>query len=115
MRYQINILIVILILTASTASVAQNDYSIKIDPSNGNRFFTFKSDKGAVIFNHDLHQDIMKTDSCIPCHKTKTPTKGHTMTRFDQRYAHAFCKGCHKDKGKGPTECHECHKETRRR
>jgi hypothetical protein len=33
------------------------------------------------------------------------------MTRFDERVAHHFCRGCHRDKGRGPVECHECHKD----
>ncbi|MEI7817129.1 MAG: cytochrome c3 family protein, partial [Desulfuromonadales bacterium] len=66
---------------------------------------------GNVRFNHDLHQAVMKAEFCLPCHKTKTPTKAQTMTRFDQRIAHSFCKGCHREKGRGPVECHECHKE----
>jgi hypothetical protein len=33
------------------------------------------------------------------------------MTRFDQKVAHYFCKGCHREMGAGPVECHECHKE----
>lgn len=71
--------------------------------------FIFKSPKGDVTFNHNLHQIVMKTASCLPCHKTKTPTKELSMSRFDQKAAHSFCKGCHKLQG-GPVECHECHK-----
>jgi hypothetical protein len=89
---------------------AEDDYTVSIDPATKERYFIFKASKGNVRFNHDLHQVVMKTESCIPCHKTKTPTKEHKMSRFDQRVAHSFCKGCHREKGLGPQECHECHK-----
>ncbi|MBI5484236.1 MAG: cytochrome c3 family protein [Deltaproteobacteria bacterium] len=79
------------------------------DPATNATVFVFKADRGDVRFNHDLHRNELKAESCIPCHKTKTPTKEHTMTRFDQRIAHYFCKGCHREMGRGPVECHECH------
>lgn len=111
MQYRHYVILVFAIFFSVTPSRAEDEYTIYTDPATNNRYFTFKSSKGNVRFNHDLHQAIMKSESCIPCHKTKTPTKGHTMTRFDQRYAHAFCKGCHKERDHGPVECHECHKE----
>lgn len=101
-------------LAIVSTSIAEDDYSIHTDPVTKARYFNFKSPKGDVRFNHDLHQMLMKTDECIPCHKTKTPTKEHKMSRFDQRSAHSFCKGCHKDSGQGPLECHECHKQTKK-
>jgi hypothetical protein len=110
MKFQRSISIVIVILCFSSFSWAENEHAIRTDPVTKERYFLFPSSKGNVRFNHDLHQAEMKDDSCIPCHKTRTPTKVHTMTRFDQRVAHSFCKGCHREKGRGPLECHECHK-----
>lgn len=103
-------IIIIATFCFAYSSQAEDDYSVRIDPVTKARFLIFKSDKGDVRFNHDLHQSEMKAESCLPCHKTKTPTKKHTMTRFDQRVAHYFCKGCHRELGRGPVECHECHK-----
>lgn len=114
MKYLYIMIYSLMILSVASTTLAQNDYVIMTDPGTGNRYFTFRSEKGTVFFDHDKHQVVMKTDSCVPCHKTKTPTSGHTMTRFDQRYAHAFCKGCHREKGQGPVECHECHKENKK-
>jgi hypothetical protein len=104
---------ILFLLTLSYASPvrAGDDYDIRTDPVSKDRYFVFKSSKGDVRFNHNLHQARMHAESCLPCHKTKTPTKAHSMTRFEQRYAHAFCKGCHREMGAGPVECHECHKE----
>ncbi|MDD2897137.1 MAG: cytochrome c3 family protein [Desulfuromonadaceae bacterium] len=110
MRYQFCLVLILAAFCYTSSSYAENDYSVSIDPVTKDRFLTFKSDKGNVRFNHDLHQAEMKAESCFPCHKTKTPTKAHTMTRFDQRVAHYFCKGCHRELNRGPVECHECHK-----
>jgi len=69
----------------------------------------FPASKGNVHFSHDFHVMVLKNEECIPCHKTNTPSAKDTKSRFDQRVAHYFCRGCHLDKGRGPTECHGCH------
>lgn len=99
-----------LILPALVVHAGENNYTATYDKINKATIFIFKADRGDVRFNHDLHQQNMKSDSCIPCHKTELPTKKATLTRLDQRKAHYFCKGCHHTRGVGPTECHECHK-----
>ncbi|GAC1468322.1 MAG: hypothetical protein PVSMB11_03950 [Desulfuromonadaceae bacterium] len=113
MRYRHGIILILAILCFAALSQAEDDYTIRTDRATKERYFIFNSPKGYVRFNHDRHQAEMKAESCIPCHKTKTPTKPHTMTRFDERAAHSFCRGCHREKGLGPLECHECHKEKR--
>jgi len=114
MRYQqIYVFILVTLCFASTLLAGQSEYTIRHDPATKEHYFIFESPKGNVRFNHDLHKAVMKAESCLPCHKTKTPTKAHTMTRFNQRFAHSFCKGCHQEKGSGPVECHECHKENK--
>lgn len=103
-----------LILTCfASTSLANDEFTIRTDPATKERYFIFTSSKGDVRFNHDMHQAIMKTESCLPCHKTNTPTKEHMLSRFDAKVAHYFCKGCHREKGRGPTECHQCHKESK--
>ncbi len=109
MCYRHFILFILMFFCFATPSQAEDEYTIRTDPVTKERYFIFKSPKGDVRFNHEQHQARMKAESCLPCHKTRTPTKGHTMTRFDERVAHYFCKGCHREKGRGPTECHECH------
>lgn len=108
-----HIILILIILCFTTPALSQDDYSIRKDPVTKDYYFIFKSDKGNVRFNHTMHKAVMEAESCLPCHKTKTPTRAHTMTRFDQRVAHYFCKGCHREKGSGPVECHECHKDPR--
>lgn len=110
MGYRHCIILALTLFCCASSTRAEDDYSVRVDPVTKARFLIFKSDKGDVRFNHDLHQSMMKSESCIPCHRTETPTRQRTMTRFDQRIAHYFCKGCHREKGRGPVECHECHK-----
>jgi len=70
----------------------------------------FPNDKGEVVFNHAIHSQKFKEDDCILCHRTNKPTKDKILTRFDNhKIAHYFCKGCHREVGSGPTECHQCH------
>jgi hypothetical protein len=104
------IILILIIFCFASPAISQEKYSVQTDPATKNIFFIFEASKGNVRFNHTLHQFVMKAESCLPCHKTKTPTREHTMTRFDEKVAHYFCRGCHRDKGNGPVECHECHK-----
>lgn len=111
MHYRYHIIVFLITLCFTSPLQADDDYIVRTDPVTKERYFIFKASKGNVRFNHDKHQREMQTESCVPCHKTKTPTKEHTMSRFDKRAAHSFCKGCHREKDRGPVECHECHKE----
>ena len=104
------VLLIGVFLTAVTVLARENDYTVIFDKKTKSSIFVFKAERGDVYFNHDIHQANMKSESCFPCHKTETPTKETTMTRLDQRKAHYFCKGCHHNLGKGPTESHECHR-----
>jgi hypothetical protein len=103
-------IIFIVIITFTSAYAGKNNYSVIYDRKTNSKVFVFKTDRGDVYFNHNLHQDNMKAESCLPCHKSETPTKETTMTRLDERKAHYFCKGCHHRLGKGPIDCHQCHK-----
>lgn len=104
MRHLPGLVLVLAALCFASPSQAQDEYKMRIDPATKARYFIFTSPHGAVRFNHDLHKAEMKAEYCLPCHKT------NTMARFDQRFAHLFCKGCHREKDRGPLECHECHK-----
>jgi hypothetical protein len=104
------ILLLVVIATSIQAFSKENDYKIVYDRMTKSNVFVFKTSRGDVQFNHSLHQANMKGDSCFPCHKTENPTSETTMTKLEERKAHYFCKGCHHKLGRGPTECHECHK-----
>jgi len=106
------ILSVMLLLSARSGFTAPQNFvgPPHIVPVTRVKSILFKTEKGDVTFNHDQHVKDMKSEACIPCHKTNKPTKSDSFSRFDARTAHYFCKGCHREKGLGPTECHECHK-----
>jgi hypothetical protein len=65
---------------------------------------TFPTKMGTVTFHHKEHQERLK--DCKICHE-KGPGK---IADFSKEWAHKTCKGCHADKGAGPTKCAECHK-----
>lgn len=110
MQYRHGLVLILAALCFASPSKAQDEYTTHTDPVTKARYFIFTTPKGNVRFNHDLHRAKMKAEFCLPCHKAGTPVKGHTMTRFDQQFAHSFCKGCHRKNDGGPVECHECHK-----
>ncbi|MBN2644855.1 MAG: hypothetical protein JXR59_05200 [Desulfuromonadaceae bacterium] len=58
---------------------------------------------GAVTFPHAVHG---KELGCTPCHGESAPA----AFELGKDKAHALCKGCHKDKSRGPTNCAGCHK-----
>jgi len=67
---------------------------------------TFETKNGKVAFAHKTHQERVKGD-CTKCHATK---EGGKIAGWSKDSAHKLCQGCHKENGKGPTKCAECHK-----
>jgi hypothetical protein len=99
--------IVAFVGTAFTAIAADNGpASIKLD----------KAKMGVVTFDHAAHQGLAKTE-CKTCHHTGGYEKcdschGAKADGAKLKYKdaiHKNCKGCHKEKKKGPTKCKECH------
>jgi predicted CXXCH cytochrome family protein len=43
---------------------------------------------------------------CDACHTGETPT----LLELDMNSGHTLCRGCHEEKGIGPTKCAGCHK-----
>lgn len=110
MRFSQSITTLSLLLLTSLASANTIKHTQSGKDKKMPGVFVFSASKGEVIFNHEQHLAAMKDEGCIPCHHTNTPKAGDIKTRFDERVAHYFCRGCHRDKDKGPTECHQCHK-----
>ncbi len=71
---------------------------------------------GKVAFPHKLHQE--KLGDCKVCHHKDEAGKEQkcgTCHTADSKVkmkdaAHNSCQKCHKDQGKGPKGCKECHK-----
>lgn len=64
---------------------------------------TFTATNGNVTFDHLQHSG---NNACSSCHPSEPPTK----IVLDKDKAHQLCKGCHQEKGAGPTQCSGCHK-----
>lgn len=86
----------------------------------------------AVPFEHQAHNQKAKLKNCVVCHhglkNGRRVTTGKSteqrcsnchmdrpMTHTDppslMSVAHASCQGCHKQQGKGPVGCSQCHKQ----
>jgi predicted CXXCH cytochrome family protein len=63
----------------------------------------FKTKMGDVTFPHQSHSERIE---CKVCHGEGTPGK----FALDKDSAHKLCRGCHEEKGAGPTKCPDCHK-----
>ena len=99
-----------LILSATGISLAAKADIFNQKISRAKNEIIFPNNKGEVIFSHTKHLGSLKEEQCILCHKTDKPTLENIQTRFENhRVAHNFCKGCHREIGKGPIECHQCH------
>jgi predicted small lipoprotein YifL len=64
---------------------------------------TYQASQGQVTFDHQAHASNLACDSC---HSTDPPIK----VELGKDKAHQMCKGCHQEKGAGPTQCNGCHK-----
>jgi len=99
-----------LILVFDPFAVAQSTGLLQRNIPIKNNIVTFPNDKGEVIFNHSIHSKKFEEKDCILCHRANQPISSKVLARFDNpRIAHYFCKGCHREMGCGPIECHECH------
>jgi len=88
-----------LILAALALSLLCAGFATAAD----NAVVVLPAKNGNVTFPHKKHQDAM---ACTTCHETK---EGGKIAGLGKDWAHKTCKGCHADKGKGPTKCSECH------
>jgi opacity protein-like surface antigen len=64
---------------------------------------TFKAKNGNVTFNHGKHSEQF---ACKACHEKTPPGK----MALSKETAHKLCQGCHQTKGRGPTQCGQCHR-----
>ena len=82
-----------------------------------------------AVFNHDEHNELAQIEECNECHhiydeegkrvedessEDQSCSDCHELEVSDRKPAlmkafHINCKGCHKEKGKGPVMCGQCH------
>lgn len=63
---------------------------------------TLENKKGKITVSHKKHST---TFACKQCHGDATPGP----MELGQEKGHSLCKGCHQEKGAGPTDCNGCH------
>ena len=88
-----------------------------------------KKHRPPVVFHHDEHNDLVEIEECYVCHhvydengklvedessEDQSCSDCHELARSGKKPAlmkafHANCKGCHKEKKKGPLMCGQCH------
>jgi hypothetical protein len=110
------------ILVAIVALVAfAGTMAIAADPPGEIVIDKVMKKKTAVKFNHAKHgetidclkchhkaenKDVIK--SCFECHGKDEAANDPTSSKKDNPF-HIQCAGCHKEEGKGPAKCKECH------
>ena len=82
-----------------------------------------------AVFRHDEHNELAGTEACFVCHhvydengklvedessEDQRCSDCHALARSGTKPTlmkayHASCKGCHKQKKKGPVICGQCH------
>jgi predicted CXXCH cytochrome family protein len=58
---------------------------------------------GNITFPHRVHAE---REGCAACHEQTPPEKIELV----QETGHKLCRGCHQERGAGPTKCTDCHK-----
>jgi outer membrane biosynthesis protein TonB len=76
---------------------------VKTAVSPSPKTVVYEASNGSVTFDHQVHSSQLACDSC---HTTDPPIK----VELGKDKAHQLCKGCHQEKGAGPTQCNGCHK-----
>jgi hypothetical protein len=79
--------------------------------------------KAPVTFPHEEHAEKFgcqtchhtvkegaKPVSCFECHGKNPDIPDPSMSSTKKNPFHIRCRGCHQEKGEGPTKCSECHK-----
>lgn len=86
------------------ASVVKAEEKVKsaMDEEDAPLELVIENEKGAITLPHRMHA---KTFGCLVCHGPGKPEH----LDLGKVKAHALCKGCHKEKEKGPTNCNGCH------
>jgi hypothetical protein len=58
---------------------------------------------------HHIETADAEPESCFNCHGKDPDIPDPSVSSAKENPFHITCKGCHKEKAKGPTKCKECH------
>lgn len=100
MKFGINHIIVLAVISVSALSSAKAEDSAKIGAENIN----LKMGSKNLTFTHRKHQKKTNNE-CWHCHKTETGK----IDGWGKEAAHNLCIPCHDLEDKGPVECKHCH------
>lgn len=89
--------------SAALVSADNGPAEIKLPAKMGEVTFPHAAHQAAVSDCTTCHHKGVEAGSCSSCHDGTTAPKAKDAF-------HKQCKGCHKDGGKGPTGCKDCHK-----
>jgi len=59
---------------------------------------------------HHIETADVEPESCFNCHGKDPDIPDPSVSSTKENPFHILCRGCHQEKGEGPTRCGECHK-----
>jgi len=62
------------------------------------------------VCHHNVEKGAMDGNSCFECHGKDPKAPDPSVSSAKENPFHIRCRGCHKEKGEGPTKCNDCHK-----
>jgi hypothetical protein len=62
------------------------------------------------VCHHNVEKGAMDGNSCFECHGKDPDANDPSVSSAKENPFHIRCRGCHKEKGEGPTKCNDCHK-----
>lgn len=75
---------------------------------------TFPHEEHAEKFGcqacHHIETADVEPESCFNCHGKDPDIPDPSVSGSKENPFHILCRGCHQEKGEGPTKCGECHK-----
>jgi cytochrome c553 len=110
-------LFAMVICSAALVALAQGDAADVITINKA------QAKKPPVVFPHKVHAEANdctvchhnakgKDDagSCFECHGKDPSAPDPSSASAKDNPFHNLCRGCHKEQGKGPNKCGDCHK-----
>lgn len=116
-KFKMALTVLVVVLGFAVISLGLPSLSKAADPSTGEvtppekvTIKTIQAKKPPVVYPHAQHLQNQKFKDlgCKYCHKKEEGGGEVNMTTAVE--FHKKCKTCHKEEGKGPTKCTECHK-----
>jgi predicted CXXCH cytochrome family protein len=69
----------------------------------------FPALNGTIAFTHRSHYQVYVPRGCRACHEHEGIVRPAVTRAYGKEGGHAFCVGCHEQRGAGPVRCSQCH------